>query len=130
MSNIDYKKKYLKYKNKHILNTKINQKGGERHETVIRKDGDNISFPNGFPNLQTNGDYHIVHAYDETLTSSRTMSEKVNILNVWLTQTFPGAGGPPQDNNDHINKAYNIYNSDQRQNLIDLVNWILDPTDN
>ena len=126
MSDIDYKKKYLKYKSKHILNTKINQTGGERHHSVIRKDGNNISFPNGFPNLQTNGDYHIVHAYDERLTSRITINNKVEQLQLWLTHTFQGQ--PPPQGNNTINKAYNIYNSGQRQDLIDLVNWILDPS--
>jgi hypothetical protein len=121
----DYKSLYIKYKSKHILNTKINQKGGERHHLAIRKDGDNISFPNGFPNLQTNGDYHIVHAYDERLTSRITINEKVEQLQLWLTHTFQE---PPPQGNNIINKAYNIYNSGQRQDLIDLVNWILDPS--
>ena len=128
MSDIDYKKKYLKYKKKHILNKKINQKGGENHQSVIRKDGDNISFPNGFPDLQTNGDYHVIHAYDEQLTSSRVMNAKVRQLHTWLNFTFPQATPPQGDNN--VNKAAAIYTSDQRENIIDLVNWILDPIDN
>lgn len=128
MSDIDYKKKYLKYKKKHILSKKINQKGGESHQSVIRKEGDNISFPNGFPDLQTNGDYHVIHAYDEQLSSSRVMDAKIQQLNTWLNFTFPQAL-PPAGNNI-INKAASIYTSDQRQNIIDLVNWLVDPRDN
>lgn len=56
------------------------------------------------------------------------MNSKVRQLHTWLNFTFPQATPPPGDND--VNKAAAIYTSAQRQNLIDLVNWILDPINN
>jgi len=133
--NSDYQKKYLKYKGKYLSmkesNSDVlqnNQKGGEAHYTIIRKDGNAISYPNGFPNLQTNGDYHIIHAYDETLEANRMMTAKLEQLNTWVTQTFNHE--LPQQGDNIINKAGNIWQSDQKQNFINLVNWLNDPTNN
>jgi hypothetical protein len=110
-------RKYLKKK-----------KGGERHEFSIRKDDNTISFPNGFPNLDINGDYHIIHAYDDTLISTRNKSAKLDQLQMWLTQTFQYT--LPPNGNGLINKAANIFNSDQKEDFIALVNWLNDPNDN
>lgn len=104
------------------------KKGGERHESSIRKEGKIISFPNGFPELKLNGDYHIIHAYDDTLISIRNKSDKLNQLQMWLTQTFQYT--LPQNGNGLINKAANIFNSDQKENFIALVNWLNDPNNN
>ena len=98
------------------------------HYNIIRKDDKNISFPNGFPNLKKNGDYHIIHAYDPSLTSDRIMRSKINQLNTWLKDTFQH--GVPMQGNDNINKAGKLYMSKEKQNFMDLINWLLDPEDN
>ena len=128
MEDSTFKKKYLKYKKKYILNK---QKGGERHQAVIRKSDNEVNFINGFnlENLVTNGDYHIIHAYDEELRSSNIMKNKIDQLNLWLSTTFT-FGNLPLEGNENINKSARIYNSNQKQELIDLVNWFLDPKDN
>ena len=115
--------KYLKYKQKY-QQLKLNQKGGEKHNNAIRKDGPAITFPNGFPNLQTNGNYNIVHEYDASEFRKRQIIENVELLQLWVTATFNyGDDVPPGD--DGINKAYAIYNSVRRDDLIALVNWLL-----
>ena len=124
---MSFEQKYLKYKKKYILAKKsntLNQKGGEAHYSSIRKQGNVISFPNGFPNLVTNGNYHIIHAFDQLYTSKQNKSLKIEELNMWVNQTFNN-GLPPQGN-DIINKVANIWQSNQRQDLIDLVNWLND----
>ena len=123
MSNIDYKYKYLKYKKKYILNKKINQNGGEFHNSVIRMENGKVTYPNGFPELKTPGDYHIIHAFDKKFMSYRAMNNKVRQLSTWLNTTFKYS--KPPAGNAIINKAYAIYNSGQKQDIIDLVNWIL-----
>ena len=95
---------------------------------IIRKDDKKISFPNGFPNLEKNGDYHIIHAYDPSLTSDRIMRSKINQLNTWLKDTFQS--GIPIEGDNNINKAARIYNSEQKYNMTELINWLLDPSDN
>ena len=113
--------KYFKYK----------QKGEERHQAVIRKSDNEVNFINGFnlENLVNNGDYHIIHAYDKQLRSSNIMKNKIDQLNLWLSTTFT-FGDLPFDGYENINKSARIYNSNQRLELIDLVNWLLDPKDN
>ena len=130
MDNFDYKTKYLKYKTKYISLKNNSQAGGERHNNIIRKDGNIVTYPEGFPDLSSNGDYHVVHAYDPVVNSDRNKLSKIEILQVWVNQTFPQAGQPPGDLGEHINKTWNLYNSDVKQDFIDLVNWLNDPTDN
>lgn len=43
---------------------------------------------------------------------------------------FPGFGNSPKDWDYNVNKAAAIYTSTQRENIIDLVNWLVDPRDN
>lgn len=102
-----------------------------KHKAVIRKSDNQVNFINGFnlQNLVTNGDYHIIHTYDEQLRSSNMMKNKIEQLNLWLNTTFT-FGDLPLDGNENINKSARIYNSNQKQELIDLVNWLLDPKDN
>ena len=80
------------------------------------------------PPLNTRGDYHIIHAYDQTLYESNIKNMKLKQLETWLIYTFPGQ--LPPDGTNNINKAANIYNSDMRQNFIDIINWLNDPHDN
>ena len=95
---------------------------------VIKKDDKVISFPNGFPSFDRNGNYHIIHAYHPNLTSDRIMRDKINQLNTWLKNTLPRS--IPNEGNDNINKASKIYNSEQKNNMMELIDWLLDPNDN
>ena len=95
---------------------------------IINKNNDIISFPNGFPNLEKNGDYNIVHQYDEKLEAYRVMQAKLEQLHMWLNVTFENYGKPPLGNKN-INKALDIFESDKKQNFIDLITWLRDPTD-
>lgn len=106
----------------------MNKNNDGVYYNIIRKDDKEISFPTGFPNLDKNGDYHIIHSYDPSLTSDRIMRAKINQLNTWLKGTFPG--GTPNEGNNNINKAAKLYNSKEKQNFMDLINWLLDPNDN
>ena len=57
------------------------------------------------------------------------MKNKLDQLNTWLSQTF-NYPPLPLDGVANVNKAARIHNSAQKQELIDLVNWLLDPRDN
>ena len=61
------------------------------------------------------------------LLPAKIMRAKINQLNTWLKDTFPG-GTPNRSNN--INKAAIIYKSEQKNNMIELIDWLLDPEDN
>ena len=130
MDNFDYKTKYLKYKTKYISLKNNSQAGGERHNNIIRKDGNVVTYPEGFPDLSANGDYHVVHAYDPVVNSDGNKLTKIADLYGWVTQTFPLVGGPPAGEGEFFGKTWNVYNSDVSQDFIDLVNWLNDPTDN
>ena len=109
--------------------------GGERHDNFIRKDGDVITLSNGFSNLTANGDYHLVHQYDPIEVARRTKRGKLEKLETWVFQTFPGQINAEGNLNavpqDYVSgrSAANIYENHQ-QDLISLVNWLNDPLDN
>ncbi len=128
MNNFDYKTKYLKYKKKY-LDLKNNQTGGEIHYQAIRKDGNTISFPNGFPDLSTNGSYNIVHAFDQELMANQNKLLKLEQLKTWVTQTLPEGQPPAIMGEDYLRKTWNIYNSANRQDFIDLINWLDNPNE-
>ena len=81
---MSYQDKHLKYKYKYNLLkkqnvirveekddnaiTKRHQSGGERHNNAITKKSDGSITINA--TLTTNGDYHIIHGYDNTLRDS------------------------------------------------------------
>jgi hypothetical protein len=101
----------------------------DKYYNIINKEGDKITFPEGFPKLQTNGNYHIVHNHTDNMALIK--ENKINILLTWLTNTFPNYGNNNDNSNDDIiNKAHNIYKSDNRQNFIDIIKWLNDPNDN
>lgn len=111
------------------------QNGGERHANFIRKDGDAITLSNGFSNLTANGDYHLVHQYDPVEVAHRAKQRKLEQLQTWVSQTFPGQINAEGNLNavpqDYVSgrSAANIYENHQ-QDLISLVNWLNDPRDN
>jgi hypothetical protein len=118
-------KKYLKYKNKY-KQLKLSQTGGERHNAAIRKTNNTITFPNGFPNLHANGDYNVIHSYDQESVNDERRLGNLRQLNTWLTTTFlqPSANGPIPGN-EPINKAYRIFTSDRRDDLLDIMEWLM-----
>ena len=96
----------------------------------IRKDNENISFPNGFPELKVNGDYHIIHKYDTNLNNSRVMKEKLEQLNTWMKFTFPSQLPPETLENENCLNASKIYSSDFKDEFNKIIDWLLDPKDN
>ena len=53
---------------------------------------------------------------------NKSLDNKINKLSIWLNQTFNY--GNPFEKNDNINKAYRIYNSEYKQDFIDLIGKI------
>ena len=96
----------------------------------IRKDNCIVSFPNGFPDLKVNGDYHIIHKYDKSLNDSRIMREKLKQLDTWMKNTFPTQLPPKTMENEICYNASKIYSSNLRNELNKIIDWLLDPTDN
>lgn len=96
---------------------------------VIRKDGDIISTKLDLSKMKVNGDYHVIHSYDPKYVANRVMKEKLQQLDMWVNQTFNCAGEPPVAD-DNINKAFKLCNSDNKQDFIDIVNWLMDTKDN
>ena len=94
----------------------------------IRKDDDKISFPKGFPDLKVNGNYHIIHRYDNSINKDRILNDKLNQLNMWLKQTFPVELPPQSENNVYF--ASKIFNSENKNDFIKIIDWLLDPKDN
>jgi len=111
------------------------QNGGERHDNFIHKNGNDIQIMNNLNDLTENGDYHLVHQYDPVEVARRTKQGKLEQLQTWVFQTFPGEinaegnlNAVPQDYVPMRSTA-NIYENHQ-QDLISLVNWLNDPLDN
>jgi hypothetical protein len=107
---------------------KNKQRGGELHRNAINKNRTTISFPNGFPNLQTNGDYHIIHAYDPILSGVK--AGKIETLNQFLTETFVQPNMPFPSNprsNNIIDCAYRIATSNNAADFKILIDWLNDP---
>jgi hypothetical protein len=108
---------------------KKKQNGGERHKEVIRKEGKAISFPNGFPELSTPGDYDLIHAYDSEQKKLETLKKKSEQLNTWLTSTFPlSAANPNQtdaQSNQPISLARKLFDSAYKTEFLALVDWLL-----
>jgi hypothetical protein len=108
-------------------------KNNSRFNNSIRKDNNIISFPNGFPILEVNGDYHIIHAYDKSITNTQIMNDKLNQLNIWINTTFPTITNNDEinlfDGSDNINNAFRIWNTN-KNDFISIVNWLNDPTYN
>ena len=91
---------------------KNKQRGGEIHQKAISKNRTAISFPKGFPNLQKDGDYHIIHndVYDPNDPRfSSIRADKLERLNRWVGSTFLDPEFSNNSNSDHIiNSAYRI----------------------
>ena len=105
-------------KNKKRVKT---QKGGTKYKGAINKYQDVITFPLGFPALDRNGDYDIVHSYDAD--SNEKIKEHVVELRDLLTGTFPNSSR--DDLKDAIQiKARDIYDA-HRQDFLSVVDWIL-----
>jgi ribosomal silencing factor RsfS len=92
---------------------------------IIRKDGDKIISNLDLSKMKSNGDYYVIHAYD----SSKVMRAKLNQLDTWLKHTFQYGNEPPKAD-DNINKAFKIWNSENKKNILDLIDWLKDPKDN
>ena len=111
------------------------KKGGERHNNAIRKNDNQIILENGFYDLKTNGDYHIIHAYDETIFNSK--QSKLDQLLTMLTTTFPMIQNDSilLSNQDEMpGIIYKVWlkleNDNERKNLVDIIKWLNDPKDN
>ena len=111
------------------------QNGGERYDNFIHKNGNDIQIMNNLNDLTENGDYHLVHQYDPVEVARRTKQGKLEQLQTWVFQTFPGEinaeGNLNEVSQDNVSmrSAVNIYENHQ-QDLISLVNWLNDPLDN
>jgi hypothetical protein len=113
----------------YIMSGKRNkQRGGEIHHNAINKTGRAISFPNGFPNLQTNGDYHIIHAHDPIL--SNVKANKLAQLHEWLTETFLYPYNSNPHSNETVDCAYRIATSKNAADFKILIDWLNDPRNN
>ena len=97
--------------------------------SVIRKDNDKISYDLDLTKMKANGDYYVIHSYDPELNANRVMKEKINQLDTWLKHTFNYGDEPPKAD-DNINKAFQLWNSDNKQNFKDIIDWLMDPKDN
>jgi hypothetical protein len=118
---MSYEKKYLKYKNKY-QQLKLNQLGGALLD-FLHKERDTITFPKGFTELHMNGSYNLIHN-SEYYNINNTL-EKVNQLKNIIEVTLKNNPAPPTGAN-FVNKVSNIYNSDKRQDLIDIITYIFD----
>jgi hypothetical protein len=98
------------------------QRGGKVHIRAIRKDDSGISFPGGFPNLTTNGDYNIIHVHDPSILKL----DKLNQLNDWLTATFlhvRNISDIPKES-ANVRAAYKL---SQTQEFKTLMTWLNSP---
>ena len=117
---MSYKEKYNELKN--------------MYKNVMNKSDENISFPNGFPDLKINGDYHIIHEYDKKLQGSQEKQRKLDQVKVWIETTFPGTSGEDDRNylrNDltEVGSCYRIYEA-HGEDLKKLIDWLNDPKNN
>ena len=96
---------------------------------VIRKEDDKIISNLDLSKMKTNGDYYVIHSYDPELNTNRVMKAKLNQLDTWLKHTFNYGDEPPKAD-DNVNKAFRIWNSENKQDIMDLINWLKDPKDN
>lgn len=82
-----------------------------------------IILPNGFPKLEKNGDYHIIHENDNILRIPKIKQQKLDQLVLWTSTTFNYI-----DNNNHLDQymkeAFNIFKSDKNVEFIKLINWL------
>ena len=125
-------KKTVKQKRGKRKSEKTIQKGGERHMSMIRKEGDKISFPSGFPVLETNGDYHIIHSEDAQSNKERIQLGKLNVLNMWVDMTFDddtdvliAEALSDENSTDPIILARRLfYNNDTNMDFRALVFWL------
>ena len=92
----------------------------------IRKNNNEIVFPYGFPKLVNNGDYHIIHSNDNMLRIPNIKQDKIDQLLLWLKNTFQYMNNDQDISNlsKNIKKAYNIYNSDKRNDFIEIIEWL------
>lgn len=103
-----------------------------RIEGAIRKDGDKITMNinTGQVTQLTNGDYNLIHQYDSELVSLKTKNAKLIQLKTWLDTTFPISAGLPTRSDEMVGAAARIFQSACKDDLIKLVEWLSDPTDN
>lgn len=87
---------------------------------IIRKEIDGSIKINA--KLEKNGDYYIIHAYDESLRNSINKQNKLNQITTWLNTTFKY--NIPEQDNTIASKVAQIYKSDMKHNLIDIINWL------
>lgn len=83
-----------------------------------------ITVPSGL----RNGDWKMVHCYDPDANASKVKKAKLDQLITWITVTFNY--GQPLQGTDMINKAFSLFNSGVKDDMIALLTWLNDPKDN
>jgi hypothetical protein len=84
----------------------------------------NIEFDitNEISNLK-NGDYKILHLYDETELKKNIKLSKIDQLIVWVNQTFKYTNNNNLINNEIIIAVHNLFNSNEKD-LVTLIEWL------
>ena len=100
-----------------------NQKGGELHKGAIRKEGNSIIFPSGFPVLTAAGNYDIIHQYDSQKSKNEIVVAHVDLLHQWVSSDILLNEPMVGNSDDPINLAKKIYVTDKKE-ILALVNWL------
>jgi hypothetical protein len=89
----------------------------------INKEGSKITFELDIDNTRQikNGDYNIIHNYDEEQLKLQIKNGKIDQLVIWLNQTFRYDNIPLD--NSAILSAYNLFNSN-KDDFVKLVEWL------
>jgi hypothetical protein len=105
---------------------KISQNGGYRHDDSILKNELDISFPKGFPVLEQNGYYNIVHKYDPYTNNLNKISSNLQDLKEKIAGTYPDIEAHKRSNHNKLmikDSIYRIY-LNNKDELNDLVNFL------